>query len=165
MTHPLLTFCAPLFFFSCFAVTSSCFASLDLSEPFPFCPCSSGFFCSLWFFTLSVCAARFCSFDFSAFCVLSARLVCDLLHPPPPRPPATHLSLICSLWLHGLVLHDVCHLTDTGNIQHPPPLFYSPSPLCLLSAGEVLFQMAEVHRQIQIQLEEMVSMWPSCWCC
>lgn len=30
---------------------------------------------------------------------------------------------------------------------------------CVLSAGEVLFQMAEVHRQIQIQLEEMVSMW------
>uniref|UniRef100_A0A803XV61 IMD domain-containing protein n=1 Tax=Meleagris gallopavo TaxID=9103 RepID=A0A803XV61_MELGA len=28
--------------------------------------------------------------------------------------------------------------------------------------GDVLFQMAEVHRQIQNQLEEMVS---SCWCC
>lgn len=25
--------------------------------------------------------------------------------------------------------------------------------------------MAEVHRQIQIQLEEMVSMWQCCWCC
>lgn len=37
--------------------------------------------------------------------------------------------------------------------------------LCPLSAGEVLFQMAEVHRQIQIQLEEMVSVWRCWWCC
>ena len=39
----------------------------------------------------------------------------------------------------------------------------APSP-CLVFAGDVLFQMAEVHRQIQNQLEEMVSAlaWP-CW--
>lgn len=51
------------------------------------------------------------------------------------------------------------------SLSLPPPSL-SPclsSSLCLLSAGEVLFQMAEVHRQIQIQLEEMVSMW--CCCC
>lgn len=31
----------------------------------------------------------------------------------------------------------------------------SSLPLCF-GAGDVLFQMAEVHRQIQVQLEEMV---------
>lgn len=36
-------------------------------------------------------------------------------------------------------------------------VFFFP-PLCVCGvAGDVLFQMAEVHRQIQIQLEEMVS--------
>uniref|UniRef100_A0A8B9R9Y1 IMD domain-containing protein n=1 Tax=Astyanax mexicanus TaxID=7994 RepID=A0A8B9R9Y1_ASTMX len=30
----------------------------------------------------------------------------------------------------------------------------------LCSAGDVLFQMAEVHRQIQVQLEEMVRYLP-----
>lgn len=34
-------------------------------------------------------------------------------------------------------------------------------PPCPVSAGDVLFQMAEVHRQIQNQLEEMVSAQPS----
>ena len=32
-----------------------------------------------------------------------------------------------------------------------------------LCAGDVLFQMAEVHRQIQVQLEEMVGILSSKW--
>lgn len=40
--------------------------------------------------------------------------------------------------------------------------FPSPSPsLSLSCAGDVLFQMAEVHRQIQVQLEEMVGILSS----
>lgn len=40
--------------------------------------------------------------------------------------------------------------------------FPSPSPSFSLScAGDVLFQMAEVHRQIQVQLEEMVGILSS----
>lgn len=41
------------------------------------------------------------------------------------------------------------------------PELSASNPSCVLSAGDVLFQMAEVHRQIQNQLEEMVSAQPS----
>lgn len=79
-----------------------------------------------------------------------------------------------SLWLHGLLLlislHEAAPAERSerfdvalSSLPHLP-LVYCLS-LCPLSAGEVLFQMAEVHRQIQIQLEEMVSMWQCCWCC
>jgi len=36
-------------------------------------------------------------------------------------------------------------------------VYLSLSPSLSLSQGDVLFQMAEVHRQIQMQLEDMVS--------
>ena len=38
----------------------------------------------------------------------------------------------------------------------PNSLVCDREPVCHF-AGDVLFQMAEVHRQIQVQLEEMVS--------
>ncbi len=42
-------------------------------------------------------------------------------------------------------------------IMSPFPVVLSLNwRLSLFSAGDVLFQMAEVHRQIQVQLEEMV---------
>lgn len=64
-----------------------------------------------------------------------------------------------------------------GLLQEPPRVWLGtppcqqgaacPSPVvppskapCPVSAGDVLFQMAEVHRQIQNQLEEMVSAQP-----
>lgn len=41
-------------------------------------------------------------------------------------------------------------------------VFFLPVFLSSLScAGDVLFQMAEVHRQIQVQLEEMVGILSS----
>lgn len=58
-------------------------------------------------------------------------------------------------------LHGLCIVTACSYVCFTPP----PRPnsctaphLCSpsLCAGDVLFQMAEVHRQIQVQLEEMV---------
>lgn len=48
------------------------------------------------------------------------------------------------------------------SVLHAFFFFPSPSPSFSLScAGDVLFQMAEVHRQIQVQLEEMVGILSS----
>lgn len=125
------------------------------------------------------------SFTLSALYCPCQSLVWSLIHvwsPPssgPVTPPShtrhTHLSphLFC-VWLHGLLFH-FCTMfvasSDTGVIAFLPLLslccFFLMLSLCFalclpLSAGEVLFQMAEVHRQIQIQLEEMVSVALCC---
>lgn len=79
-----------------------------------------------------------------------------LVHPSPPaRQPAAPVS--------GAPL--LSHVGMTGTLtENPDPHFLS----CLLCAGDVLFQMAEVHRQIQNQLEETVSPSPNVpgaeWC-
>lgn len=58
-------------------------------------------------------------------------------------------------------------LTASKAERIPPHCLSAPSSVPeapssrLVVLGDVLFQMAEVHRQIQNQLEEMVS---TCWC-
>ena len=93
--------------------------------------------------------------------------------PSPPLPPPSTPSTCPSSVVCGCMSSARCvspsQMLESFNVTLF--FFFFFSLLCFvyalslfLSPGEVLFQMAEVHRQIQIQLEEMVSMW-CMWCC
>lgn len=133
-----------------------------------------------FFFVHSVCAlcaAYFCSvlFDFVRyeFCLLRQYYDRCFILSIASSFDTTHTCLssvlcgcmvFCTMYFYSSHRHwkDLISLSPFS----PPPLplfVYCLSFLCPLPAGDVLFQMAEVHRQIQIQLEEMVSMW--WWCC
>ena len=68
----------------------------------------------------------------------------------PHRPQAHCPCLSTARVLSGVLPHSLAMVGVTGMLTSP---FFSPVSH---RPGDVLFQMAEVHRQIQNQLEEMV---------